>query len=128
MTKIKITKEIKELDGEVIEKPVTPFGTSAHIPFGKKHTGKVVNVVVPTGAEYVWVLSAEDLKTVQNACNKVLREKYKESRVTFHLKNNVLNLGSPKFSFDDLIKTYSILKKDKRYHKITKKLKYLYAL
>jgi len=34
--KIKVTKEIKEYDGAVEEKTVTPFGNSAHINIGNK--------------------------------------------------------------------------------------------
>jgi len=127
MAKIKITKEIKELNGEVIERSVSPFGTSAHIPFPKKHTGKIVDVVVPSNAQYTWVLSKEELNDIIYKCEKILSKK-KESRILFLLKETVKNIKDKTFSLNDIIKVISILKEDKKNNKITEKLKYLYNL
>jgi len=127
MTKIKITKEIKELDGTVIEKSVTPFGTSAHIAFGKQHTGKIVDVVIPTEPEYTWILSLADLNSIVNACNKVL-DKQGENKLTFFRRENIKNIQSKRFSFEDLQKVLEILKEDKKNSVLAEKFKKSYNL
>ena len=126
MTKVKITTNEWELNGEVIEKPVTLFGTSGHIPFAKKHVGKVVSVVVPTDPEYVWILSEKDLKSIVSACNKILANR--SGKLVFFQKECVNNLKGKKFSLDDLHKVLAILQSDGRYDKLAETLKSSYNL
>jgi putative transposon-encoded protein len=125
--KIKITKEIKELDGIVIEKTVTPFGTSAHIPFSRNHRGKIVSVIIPTNIKYSNIFSKEELKKIINACEKILKNK-KENKILFYQRESIKNLKEKEFSYNDLVKVLSILNEDKTNFKLIEKLKYYYAL
>jgi len=124
--KVKITKELKEIEGEVVEKAVTPFGTSAHIPFAKQHTGKIVDVVVPKEPRYVWVLSRKDLNEVIKSCEKVLKSK-PESKTTFLEKESIENIKDKTFSYSDLAKVLSILNKDKKNNKFVRKISDCYG-
>lgn len=127
MTKIKITQGVKEMEGVVIEKPVTPFGTSAHISFPKQHTGKIVNVIVPTDSEYTWVLSEKELEKIRDICYKRLKVE-KETRFTFHEIKSIDNLKEKKFSYDDLLKVCGVLERCKSDFPLYLKLKKVYNL
>jgi len=127
MAKIKITKEIKELDGKVHEKYVAPFGTSAHITFPRQHIGKVVDVLVPTDVRYKWVLSDDELNTTVKASENVLKIN-PNSKMTFHLEESIKNIQDKTFLFEDLINVLSLLRKDKKNIKIIEKIKYYYYL
>jgi putative transposon-encoded protein len=127
MAKIKVTNEIKEMDGEVIEKTVTPFSGSAHISFPKKHTGKMVNVIVPTTARYTWVFSRQELADAIKSCRNVLKSQ-KESKLTFHKEQCITNLSQKTFSLQDLSVVLSLLQEDKSKCQLAKRIKDTYNL
>lgn len=106
--KIKIASKEREYDGSIVEKAVTPFGTSAHIPFSKEHTGKFVNVIVPTEPKYAWVLTAEEKKTIVRVCKALLSGR-KETKEAFYYHEAVNNLSKNKIELDDLNKVYVLL-------------------
>jgi putative transposon-encoded protein len=126
MTKIKITTDEWEIDGEITGKPVTPLGKSGHILFSKKHIGKVVSVVVPEDAEYVWVLPKDDLKRIVSACTKTLDGEH--GQLVFYKRECVQNIKHSRFSYDDLVKVLAILQEDEKNSKLAEKLKNTYSL
>jgi putative transposon-encoded protein len=125
MPKIKVTKEIKEYEGNVEEKVATPFGTSAHINVGKKHTGKIMPLITPTNPEYNWVLPSTDLTKVERECNKILS---KETGRLVHLKKQAVKKLADRFFIEDLAKVIKILSKDKKNASLIKKIKQTYSL
>jgi len=125
--KVKITKEIKELEGEVIERPVTPFGTSAHIPFLKKHTGKQVNVIIPEESKYVWVLPSGDLNNLIKLAKAELN-KEGEGKLSFYYKQTIENLKDKTFALKDLVITLKIVEKNPKNKKLVKKIERVYNL
>lgn len=125
MSKIKITKEIKEYEGNVEEKVATPFGTSAHINVGKKHTGKIMPLISPSNPEYKWVLSKDDLKKVVKECKRILD---KEVGKLKHYKEQAVKNIQNKFLLSDLAKVVEILNKDKKNSSLVKKIKKTYTL
>jgi len=124
--KIKITKEIKELNGIVVEKVVTPSGNSSHIPFAKQHTGKIVNVVVPDDPKYAWVLTANERDGIVNICKKHL-SKRKETKMTFFNRQALMNILMSDFEKEDLEKVIVLLS-DAGEKKLALKLKTTYNL
>ena len=125
--KVKITKEFKTLDGEVISKAVTPFGTSAHIPFSRKHTGKLVDVIVPSEARYVWLLSGKELEDVINSCLKIIKSE-KETKMTFQKFDHINNLKQKNFELQDLEEAIETLKRGKNKQTIAEKIEKIYGL
>jgi putative transposon-encoded protein len=125
--KIRVTDKVKEIEGQIIERVVTPFGTSAHIPFSKQHVGKIVSVIVPEESEYTWVLSKKELDEVIKASDKVLKSQ-KESRLTFFKRGCINHLKDKIFSYDDLIKVLGILEESKNYKVLAEKIRKTYSL
>lgn len=125
--KIKITKETKEIDGQVIDKSVTFFGTSAHIPFSKSHLGKIVSVVVPSEPKYIWLFNSEKLKEVVKECKKIIASE-PESRFTTLKEEFVFNIQQKTFSLDDIIKVVEILNKDKKNKSLVESLRQAYNI
>ena len=123
--KIKVTKEIQEYNGTVEEKVATPFGTSAHINVGKKHTGKIMGVISPSNPQYKWVLPSEDLKQVVKECTKIIKA---ENGKFEHYREQLVKNIQDKFSIGDLAKVVDILKKDKKNASLVKKIKQTYGL
>ena len=123
--KIKVTKELQEYEGTVEEKVATPFGTSAHINVGKKHTGKVMAMISPSNPQYKWVLPNEDLKQVVTNCKKILAKE--GGRLKVYKEEMVENIQG-KFAIEDLAKVLDILKKDKENISLIKKIKQTYNL
>ena len=123
--KIKITKEIKEYQGTVTEKVVTPFGNSAHINVGKKNTGKIMPLINLTTPEYKWVLSSKDLKKVTQECKRLLKSD--TSKLKHYKKGAVENLQD-RFMLEDLRKVLDILKEDKANNQLIKSIKSTYNL
>jgi len=125
MAKIKITKEIKEYDGIVEEKVATPFGNSAHINVGKKHTGKIMPIINLTNPEYKWVLSMDDFKKTVKGCNEILKE---ENGKLKHYKEEAVKNLQFRFTLGDLAKVIDILKKNKANNSLIKTIKNTYGL
>ena len=46
MTKIKITEKEVEIEGKIEKGKVKPIGTSAQIPFKKKHMVTIVDIIL----------------------------------------------------------------------------------
>lgn len=105
--KIKITSKEKEYEGIVEEKVATPFGTSAHINIGKKHSGKVIPIIIPAHPEYAWVLPERDLTLTIQGCKEALKND--DSKLKHYKLEAVKNVQSKRFSLADLEQVVSIL-------------------
>jgi putative transposon-encoded protein len=81
---IKITRQEREIKGKLESGTVKPFGTSAHIPFSKKHMGKKINVVISDNSELVWVLTEKEKQTAIKDYKSAVKEDY---------RNRIYNLG-----------------------------------
>jgi len=127
MSKIKIVSKEKEFEGTVEEKVATQFGCSAHISVSKKHSGKVIPIIIPAHPEYAWILSEKDLKQVIDACKDVLQSQT-ETKLTFFKNETIKNIQEKRFSLDELIKIIGILEQKYQYQKLAKKIKLVYGL
>lgn len=107
MSKIKITEKETKLEGLVEKGNVKPFGTSAHIPFTKKHMGKKVYVVVPDNGKLVWVLSDKDKQIATKSVEKYIIEQ--NGKVEHYRLGMLKNIQEDDFVLDDLIKFIQIL-------------------
>jgi len=123
MAKIKITEREFEIEGRVEKGKVTPFGTSAHIPFSKKHTGKIISVVIPTEPKYVWLISEQEKKKLLEDSKRNV-EKTKDSTLKFHRLQEIKYLNEKEFDLHLLEKTLEYVS-DK---KLVSKVKKLYNL
>ena len=122
--KIKIVKQEKEIEGEIIEGRVTPFGTSAHIPFRKEHLGKAVPIIIPTDPKYIWLLKEIERKKIINSAKKIIKEE--NGKLEHHRLNLLKDLSKSKFNLDSLIKVISILDNQGKERLIVAKIKGLY--
>lgn len=125
--KIKITKSEREIEGNIQEAVVKPFGTSGHISLGKKHLGKVINIIIPSKPKYCWVLQNNELTELIDVCTKIL-SKDKESRLKPLLLQSVNNIKNTKFDLNDLIKSVEILKGSPEHQHLIKKIEEIYNL
>ncbi len=108
MAKIKIIEKETELEGSIEKGNVKPFGTSAHIPFTKKHMGKKVNIIIPENPELVWVLSQKDkVKMIQTVKKHIFEENGKLQPYRLKVLENI---EEDDFNEDDLIKFAELLK------------------
>ena len=102
MVKIKITENEIEIRGTIEEGNVKPFGTSAHIPFMKKHTGKRVKIVIPYNTQLVWVLSVEaKAKALKVAEEYIIKE---DGKLEHYRLGMLRNIRENDFNEDDLLK------------------------
>jgi putative transposon-encoded protein len=125
--KIKILSKEKEFEGAVEEKVVTPFGNSAHINVGKKHSGKYLPVVFPTKTDYAWVVFPEaSLSQVVKECQEILKNE--DSRLKHDELGAVKNIQSKRFSLADIELVVEILKKNPKNNHWVKKIKSTYNL
>jgi len=106
--KLKIVKEEKEISGAIVEKAVTLFGNSAHIPFAKQHTGKIVSVVVPDDPKYVWVLPTKDKTKIIKICTDILKKK-KETKMSFFWREAIKSLSGKYLEMENLQKILILL-------------------
>ena len=127
MNKIKITSKEKEYEGSVEEKVVTPFGNSAHINVGRKHSGKVIPIIIPAKPEYAWVLPEADLKEAVKRCKEMLK-KSGESRFNFNKAEAIDNIQEKRFSLEDITWIVSLLCDDLKNISLAKKIKSAYNL
>ena len=102
MVKIRITSREIEIEGQIEKGRVTPFGTSAHIPFKKKHTGKVVSIVVSKNGKYIWLLNTQERKVLIESARKNIEKAGGKLR---HYRLQLLeDLENKEFSIYSLIK------------------------
>ena len=122
--KIKITSKEKEYEGIVEEKVATPFGTSAHINIGKKHSGKVIPIIIPAHPEYAWVLPERDLTLTIQGCKEALKNE--DSRLKHYKLEAVKNIQCKRFSLEDLEQILDILGWHSKNISLIKKIKSAY--
>jgi len=125
--KIKITSKEKDFEGIVEEKVATPFGTSAHINIGKKHSGKYLPVIIPAKPEYAWVLPEADLKEAVKRC-KELSNKNPNGREEHYELGIIDNIQEKIFSLEDLKRIIAILGQDFKNTPLVKRIKSAYNL
>ncbi len=122
--KIRITKQEKEIEGSLEEGFVKPIGTSAHIPFSKKHLGKIVPVIVPKKPKYFWLIKESEKKKIISEARKIIIE---EDGKLEHFRLGLLeDLEGNNFDLISLLKIVSILENKEKEKEITKKIRKLY--
>lgn len=122
--KIKITKQDKEIEGSLEEGFVRPFGTSAHIPFSKKHLGKVLPIIIPETPQYSWLLKDFEKDQMIDDAKEIILEKNGELE---HLRLGLLeDLQGDQFDLSSLMKITSILEDENEDDEIAKKIRNLY--
>ena len=124
--KIKITKDQRELEGEIEEGNVTPFGNSAHIPFSKKHLAKRVSVIIPSKPQYIWLLKGLERKKLISAASKIIKQE--NGKLEHHREELINDLSNEGFDLDSLIKIVSLLESKGKEREIVKKIKSIYGL
>lgn len=125
MAKIKVTEKSHELEGSIKKGNVKPFGNSAHIPFLKEHTGKIVDVIVPNSPLYIWVFDESLRKRlIKLAKNKA--ESYKKDR--HYLLKAIQDFSKKEFKIDSLMKVLSLVEKDHKLIKEILKIKKTYLI
>lgn len=122
MAKIKIIEKEVEIEGRIEKGKVTPFGTSAHIPFKKQHIGKIVGIVVPTKGKYTWLLSNKEREELLDSARRNIE---KENGKLRHPRLQLLDdLGNEEFNLDSLTKILIFIDNVK----IVKKIESLYNI
>ena len=127
MSKIKIVSKEKEYEGTVEEKVATQFGCSAHLSVSKKHSGKVIPIIIPAHPEYAWILSEKDLKQVIDAC-KIILQSSTETKVTFFKNEAIKNIQEKRFSLENLKWIIAILEQEPKNASLVKKINSAYGL
>jgi putative transposon-encoded protein len=124
--KVKITSKEKEYEGIVEEKVVTPFGNSAHINVGRKHSGKYLPIIIPANPEYAWVLPERDLTLTIQECKEALKNE--DSKLKHYKLEAVKNIQCKRFSLADLELVLKILDENLKNKPQIKKIKTAYNL
>jgi len=126
MTKIKIASNVREIEGRIEKGRVTPFGTSAHIPFSKKYLGKEVYVIVPEEPNYSWILSKDELERFAKIAVACVEEE--GGQLAHYRLQCIDSIKKGKFDMGDLCKIVEILKKYGKCNDLVSKLKRSYPL
>ena len=122
MPKIKIIEKEIEIEGTIEKGNVKPFGTSSHIPFTKKHLGKVVKVVVPIKPKYVWLISKEEKNKLLKYAKKNIEKE--NGKLKHYRLQSLRDLEKTEFDLDSLVKVLDFFH-DKE---LIKKINSLYGL
>ena len=122
MTKIKITEKEIEIEGKIEDGKVTPFGSSAHIPFGKTHRGKIVKIVIPTKTKYIWLISMRERNRLLKIAKKNIENK--DGKLEHYRLSLIEELKEDTFDIDSLIKVLKFVPN----FKLISKIKELYDL
>lgn len=122
MVKIKITEKEVEIEGKLQKERVTPFGTSAHIPFSKQHVGKVVNVIIPKESSYVWLISPKEKSDLLISARKNIEKE--NGQLRFYRLELIDQLEKEEFNLQHLIKILDFVSNID----LVKKIKRLYNL
>lgn len=129
--KIKLTENEHELEGIIEKGKVTPFENSAHIPFNKKHMGKIVYVIVPTTVRYVWMISKKEKDRFLKEALKIAE--LENGKLEFHRKRDINSLKENIFEIEELSRIINLIEKtkekfDKSVLEIVNKIKVIYTL
>lgn len=126
MAKIKIIEKAYELKGSLKKGNVTPFGTSAHIPFSKEHIGKIVNVIIPDEPLYIWVFDKNFKSKLCNlAKNKIEKDFIKDRH---YFLECVEDFSKKEFNINSIIKVIYVLEDNKTLKKELSLIKNTYKL
>ena len=126
--KIKITNKEKIIEGSLKTGYVKPFGTSGHIPFSREHLGKKVNVIVPTDADYIWVLNEKVKDEFIKAVKKEIAEQ--GGKLAFYRKSTIDRIDKGNFKAIDLVKSLDLLgcsDKSKEYKTLIDSIERIYV-
>ncbi|KKL90758.1 hypothetical protein LCGC14_1901470 [marine sediment metagenome] len=124
--KIKITKDQKEIEGEIEDGKVTLFGNSAHIPFSKKHLAKKVLIIVPSKPKYIWLLKESEKRELISVASKIIEQE--NGKLEHHREELINDLSNDNFDLDSLIKIVSLLESKGKEKELVKKIKGIYNI
>jgi len=110
MTKIRVSKGVREVEGSVKEAVVKPFGTSGHIVLSRNDIGKVVSVIIPEEAEMSWVLSDKDKELTIERCREAVKKT--DDKIRRHYQDAIDSFRNKKFSIEDFMKIIGLLEKE----------------
>ncbi len=122
--KIKITKQEKEIEGSIEEGVVKPFGTSAHIPFSRKHLGKAVPVIVPSEPQYIWLLKESERKRIILEARKIILEE--DGKLEPYRLKLLEDIEKKRFNLPSLLKIIVLLENKNKEKEITIRIRNLY--
>jgi len=107
VSKVGNLKLSKEQEGKIEKGKVKPFGTSAHIPFKKKHTGRIVDVVIPTKGKYTWLINLEERKSLFKSAKKNIEKA--NGKLEHYRLQLIDDLKNEEFGIDSLIKILALI-------------------
>lgn len=126
MAKINIAEKSHEIKGTLKKGNVKPIGNSAHIPFSKEHTGKIVDIIIPDEPFYTWVFS----ENLRSKIIKLAKESVSKSsdQLSHYYLGCIDNFSNSAFDLDDLVKVLSLLEDDKSLKNDISKIKKAYHI
>lgn len=111
MAKIKVIEKSEEIEGDIIEGKVTPFGTSGHISFPKRFIGRKVKVIVPDSEELFWIF---DEKLREKLIRLSKKSAFKNTKKdTHYFLGCIENFSQKEFDLDSLVKVLYLLENNK---------------
>lgn len=122
--KIKITSQDRELQGKLEKGIVKPFGTSAHIPFSKKHMGKKINVIVSDSDRLSWVLSEQEREKSVLQFKNIVENKH--PKMKFYHLGIIKRIRENDFTLNELDIFTGIL--EEKNPKLAKKINKIYGI
>ena len=126
MAIVKITKSIKEIEGNVFETLAKPFGDGSHVVLPKKYRGKYVHIITPIKPRYSWILSETEKDEVLLVCEKVLKRDSKKLRK--YKMDKIQEIRNTKFEADVLIQVMEMLKESPKHAHLIKKIESKYDI
>ena len=126
-TKVRITNNVKEVDGTLYYNLAKPFGGSSHIVLPKKYIGQNIGIIIPNDITYSWLLSESERRETIIVCEKVVKKE--KSKKAHYFYNNILNnLKLVKFTKLDLMKAVELLKQTNTHTHLADKIVDTYGL
>jgi putative transposon-encoded protein len=125
MANIKITEKQHEIKGTLKKGNVKPFGNSAHIPFPKEHTGKIVDVIIPDEPLYTWVFS-ETLRA--KLCDLAKKKADSLVKDRHYFLGYIEEFSKKEFSFEAITKIVFLLEDEPSVKKYVSEIKSAYNL
>lgn len=127
MTKIRVSKGVREVEGSIREAVVKPFGTSGHIVVSRKDIGKLVSVITPDDGEMGWVLSDEEKKEVIARSKEAMKKK--DDKIKRYVAEAIENFEKKEFSTGDFLKIIGLLEQNPEKNKeLLQKIESVYDL